>query len=349
MAKIDLAKFNKLVEDKYLTCQSHPTQTLLIWNYSQQCQFSHFWTEETKMARGLITDLEGNIVARPFSKFFNLLEHTGEDSKLPPLPIEEFQVYDKLDGSLGILYWIGDEPHLATRGSFTSEQAIKGTEILHKKYSHVKFNPNYTYLWEILYPENKIVVDYKGLEDIILLAQIHTESGEEVDAQDYADVLTVVKKYDGITDLSKLQEMEEDNKEGFVIRFKSGVRAKAKFSEYLRLHKICTQTNTKVIWEHLMKNEQLDELLERVPDEFMAWLKDTVAKLQFQYKEIEEMAKYTYKQVKNMETRKEQALFLKEYSEHPGVVFSMLDKKDYSQIIWKMIRPVAEKPYKVEI
>jgi RNA ligase len=29
-----------------------------------------------------------------------------------------------------------------------------------------------------------------------------------------------------------------------------------------------------------------------------------------------------------------------------GIVFNMLDKKDYKEIIWKMLRPSAEKPFK---
>ena len=85
---------------------------LLIWNYTPRVQFGKHWTEETLMARGLITDLEGNVVARPFKKFFNLGEHQGD------LPIEEFNVTEKLDGSLGIVYKRDGIPYLATRGRF---------------------------------------------------------------------------------------------------------------------------------------------------------------------------------------------------------------------------------------
>ena len=61
---------------------------------------------------------------------------------------------------------------LATRGSFSSDQALVGTDILHEQYLQqgYEFDPRYTYLFEILYPENRIVVDYRGLRDIVLLA-----------------------------------------------------------------------------------------------------------------------------------------------------------------------------------
>jgi len=78
------------------------------------------------------------------------------------LPQEPFEVYEKLDGSLGILYWVDDEPRVATRGSFTGVQAQRGTAILRARYGHVAFRTDVTYLFEILFPENRIVVDYGG-------------------------------------------------------------------------------------------------------------------------------------------------------------------------------------------
>ena len=347
--KLDLKPFYDLVDQKYISVQKHDTADLLIWNYGPKCQYERYWTPETSMARGLITDSQGNIIARPFRKFFNLGEHTGEDSKLPSLPVENFEVTNKLDGSLGILYFMADKPYLATRGSFTSDQAIKGTEILHKKYSHIKFNPNYTYLFEILFKENRIVVDYKGLEDIILLAQIYTESGEEVSPWDYSDVLTVVEKYDGITDITKLTELAEDNKEGFVVKFKSGIRVKVKFEEYVRLHRLVTGVNARTIWDLLRNNQPFDELINNVPDEYFDWVKKTKINLEKEFKQIEEKAIYGFNQVKDLPTRKEQALFLKEYSRYPGIVFKMLDKQPYGELIWKMLRPAASKPFHQDI
>ena len=349
--KIDKNRLQKLVDQKYVNVQKHPDVDLFIYNYGQKAQYEKAWDDLTMMCRGLILDSRGEIVSRAFNKFFNLEEHIEESSKLPPLPIEPFEVTEKLDGSLGIMYWIGDQPYIATRGSFVSDQAIKANQILKVKYSHIKFNPNYTYLTEIIYPDNRIVIDYGGMEDLILLAVIHTESGEEVDHRDYKDVLPIVKTYEGIANISKLKDLQEDNKEGFVVRFRSGVRVKVKFEEYVRLHRLVTGVNKKTIWELLKNDQPFDELLERVPDEFYAFVKDTKAGLEGKFKEIEGEAKYALDQIKDMETRKEQALFLKEYSKYPSVVFALLDKQldRVKDNIWKMIRPVAEKPYKTDI
>jgi RNA ligase len=351
--KINLQKFRELEGQKYLTCQSHPTAGLLIWNYSQKCQFEHHWTEETMMARGLITDLEGNIKARCLPKFFNYDEHFGDDCKLPPLPLEKFTVTEKMDGSLGILYWIDDVPYIATRGSFTSDQAIKGTEILRKKYSHVRFNPNYTYLFEVIFPANRIVVDYGQIEDLFLLAMIHTETGKEVNYEDYKDILSVVKTYK-FDNIEKIKEIQEDNKEGFVIRFESGVRTKIKFEEYVRLHRIVTGVNAKTIWELLKSHQKLDELLERVPDEFYQWVRDTKEGLVDEFNIAEAVALRDYETIKNLPTRKEQAEAIAKIDSTrekklSGIIFKLMDKRPYEDIIWKMIKPKADKPWKEEV
>lgn len=343
--KIDISRFRELEEQKYLSCQKHPSADLLIWNYTQLAQFAKVWCPETLMARGLITDFLGNVKARPFKKFFNYEEHFGEDCKLPPLPLEPFTVTEKMDGSLGILYWVDDIPYIATRGSFTSEQAIKGTEILHRDYSHVEFDSYCTYLFEIIYPANRIVIDYNGMEDIVLLAVVETETGREVKNSLYSGFIPVVKTYE-FDDIAKIKEVQEDNKEGFVIRFESGVRTKIKMAEYVRLHRLVTGVNAKTIWELLKNGHDFTDLLERVPDEFYDWVKNTKAELEKQFHLIEQESKSRWIEALDMDTRKKQAQHISKTSQYPGVVFAMLDSKPYKDIIWKLIKPRADKPWK---
>ena len=94
------------------------------------------------------------------------------------LPNEPFEVYEKLDGSLGILYWLGDEPYIATRGSFESPQAQIATELL-RAYDLSGLDRRRTYLFEIIYPENRIVVNYDDRRELVLLAIIDTATGRE--------------------------------------------------------------------------------------------------------------------------------------------------------------------------
>ena len=137
----------------YISTQVHPNMPLMIHNYTQRCQFDRHWNTTTLDCRGLITDMEGNIVCRPFPKFFNVEEHEAENSPLPELNWNQsFTVTEKMDGSLGILYESHDGLAIATRGSFTSEQAVEATRIFREKYGSFKPIPWCTYLFEIIYP-----------------------------------------------------------------------------------------------------------------------------------------------------------------------------------------------------
>src|SRR5690606_18274092 len=122
-----------------------------------------------------------NIKARPFRKFFNYGEMPMES-----MPAGLPMVYETIDGSLGILYWIDNTPFLATRGRFTSEQAAMGTKMLHDflKKNPFQFKEGHTYLFEIIYPQNRIVVDYHKDSRLILLGIINNETSEEINLHD---------------------------------------------------------------------------------------------------------------------------------------------------------------------
>ena len=351
-----IEKLNKYYEDGLLYKQVHPTLPLTIWNYSESVQYGNLWDEVTLQTRGLVTDSEGNIVARPFKKFFNVDENKHTST-------EEFDVYEKMDGSLGILFNYKGEWVLATRGSFTSDQSVKGTELL-QKYDYNRLNSDYTYLFEIIYPENRIVCTY-DFEDLVLLGMIHTSTGDEVNIHsgNNEDIrfknllnnlgLNIVKKYDGISDYSYLKQSIADNKEGFVVRFSNGDRMKIKGEEYLRLHKIMTNLSTTGIWECLKNGDDVLELLKDVPDEFYKKVKSYVRDLRYDHYSISEYCgkmydgfRYgKYGDVDPEPSKKEYAEFVMENVKPKlrSVMFQMWDKKSYNETIWKLIRPEFKK------
>lgn len=334
---MNLELLKEMIEKGYVNVQKHPTHELFIYNYSPLAQYERVWNEVTLACRGLILDGQFDVVARPFQKFFNLGEIENQQ-----LPNESFEVFEKLDGSLGILYWADNQPFIATRGSFMGEQAVRATSILRSKYASVLrgVNRDWTYLFEIIYPENRIVVNYGDMEDIVLTAIIDTASGVDVPLHDMG--FPVVKRYDGIQDIRLLKQMEEDNREGFVIKYANGFRLKVKFEEYLRIHRIVTQVSSINIWEYLAVNMPFDEILDRVPDEFYNWVKVTVENLKNQYEAIENQS---LKDFKKLDTRKETAAYFFTCA-YPSVLFKMLDERPYQEVIWKMIRPQFQKPFK---
>ena len=171
---LDKDILNEMIDKEYVNVTKHPQFPLYIYNYSKKCQFEHAWNEVTETCRGLIVDGELNIIARPFKKFYNYEELLQMNAQIPD---EEFEVYEKLDGSLGILYFWKDKAYIATRGSFISSMALHATNLLNKKYDVSLLEKSKTYLFEIIYPKDLHIVTYKDVDDIFLLAVIDNETG----------------------------------------------------------------------------------------------------------------------------------------------------------------------------
>ena len=356
-----LETLEKYHREGLLYKQVHPSLPLTIWNYTEKVQYEGLWDDITLMSRGLVTDYKGNVVARPFKKFFNLEEGKHASTS-------DFDVYEKMDGSLGIFFYYEGGWVMATRGSFTSDQAVKGYEMMFN-YDFASLHNDYTYLFEIIYPENRIVVDY-GYDELIMLAVIDNKDGYELRIHDndihlegirlvnlYNNLgFKIVKKYDGIEDYKQLKSMIGNNAEGFVIKFKSGFRMKIKGEDYVRLHRLLTSFSNVDIWELLKDGKDLNGFLDRVPDEFDKWVKKTIRNLQYHKYAIGERAGKIYDYFRygkygdreTEPTKKEFAGHLEFCGVEPSIrsiCFAMWDGKDYDQIIWKMIRPKYQKPF----
>lgn len=337
---LNLDLLNQAVTEKWVSVQKHPEADLFIYNYAPVVQYQKLWNEVTRLTRGLILDGQGRVAARPFPKFFNLEEH--QPGEIPPEP---FDVFEKADGSLGILYWLGDQPAIATRGSFASEQALHATDLLRCRYASCfsRLERGVTYLFEIIYPANRIVVDYGDQDDLLLLAVLDNQTGRDLPLPEDLP-FPQIRRYDGVRDLVQLRQLEQDNQEGFVIRFQSGFRVKVKFAEYVRLHRLLTQTSSTLIWEHLANRRPLEELLEKVPDEFYGWVKQTQAELESQYAEILKEAQASFK---TFPSRKDCAAYYFT-QKYPHILFRLLDGKDPGELIWKLIKPPYSRPFKTE-
>ena len=85
---------------------------LSLFCYSKSCVYERHWDEMTMLARGIILDpAEKRVVATPFPKFFNAGERADS---IPDLP---FEVFEKMDGSLIILFHHKGEWRCGTKGS----------------------------------------------------------------------------------------------------------------------------------------------------------------------------------------------------------------------------------------
>ena len=147
-----IEKLRKLESEGLITLRPHNDLLLLIANYTPDVQYDRLWDEHPllKQCRGLIVDEDGAVIARPFPKFFNYEEHLEFDD-LEDIPNEPFEVYEKMDGSLGIVFHYRGKWRVATRGSFHSDQADYAMENLLPKYDISNLDKSKTYLFEIIY------------------------------------------------------------------------------------------------------------------------------------------------------------------------------------------------------
>jgi RNA ligase len=233
---LDVELLNLMKKQGYVKATQHPRKPLEILNYTPAAQFEREWNPVTLTCRGLIWNFEtGDIVARPFSKFFNL------EQWQVPLPKGPIRVYDKYDGSLGILYVAPNElPAIATRGSFTSPQAEWATMWFRNNaldYFWPSERANVTYLFEIIYPENRSVVDHRGFEGLVLLGEIDNESGMSYPLwySPWPPIEAAVERPFSTVEEIALSE-PRDNHEGYVVHFLStDDRVSVTFEESVQL------------------------------------------------------------------------------------------------------------------
>ena len=321
-----------------LKSQTHPRLPLTIWNYAPECQYSKDkWDSITTLCRGLIVDTETHeIVGRSFRKFWN------EGEKLYT-PTDTFTVWEKMDGSLGILFHYKGQWILSSRGSFTSQQAMKAQQLIEQKYDVSGLDVNTSYVFEIVYPENRIVIDYGTTEALYFLAAFK-RTGEEIfpppTEQIQAAGFPLCPSYPEYTDYAQLHTLDWANHEGFVIRFSTGERMKIKFENYLELHRMATNLSTKSVYDWFCEKKTLADLLEISPDEFHPWVKEQWGVFKTAYDTLFTELQAHVATLAHL-TQKEFAAHIVD-APYKGLLFSLRLGKDIFTSLCKEIKPTTQ-------
>ena len=245
---------------------------LLMFSYTPPAQYAGRWNAFERLSRGLILHAtSGEVVARPFDKFFNW----GEGGRTSDAPI--VAVMEKMDGSLIIGFHHDGRWRAATRGSFTSDQAQWAQRQLDALPALADVPTHWTLLAEAVYPANRIVIDYGGRENLYLLAMRHRQTG------DYADLSLVSETaaqlglprpatYDHLDTIdgihAALQGMTA-NEEGFVALYADGQRFKFKSAAYLELHKLVFGLTFRAALESV-RDGKVEAIRQIVPEELRA-------------------------------------------------------------------------------
>lgn len=346
----DVEKFEELYKEGYL--RKSEKDGLVLYGYSEKTTFDRHWNEYTRAARGLILEKgTGRVIAKPFPKFFNLGEM--EETFLANLPMGmNYTSFEKVDGSLGIIFNYEGQWQIATRGSFYSEQAQKGAELL-KKYDLSAISPSTTLLAEIIYPANKIIVDYGDQEKLVLIGAYDAGSGHEFNPMSLLQFseqtgMPHAKLFSySIMDMVELQKSLPKDEEGFVVRFDNGLRVKIKGEEYLRIAKMLSHMSPISFWEAMVDGKVPKDYLAQLPEEFKKEFEPIVETLEKQFVAMMEEVQQDFCTLPTRdlspEGRKTVGIFLRDTNEvkHKSAMFPLLEGKNHivTKYVMKQIRP----------
>lgn len=217
-----------------IEARPHPHEPLVLLNYSLACRYRQVWDEVTCWCRGLVIDTrDWSLAAVPFRKFFSLEQRL--ETRLEMLPDEPFTVFEKLDGSLGVSYRAADGVALATRGAFDSREALTGTATLRRLEGSRELSQAHTFLFEILDGTG-----HRRATEVVLLGVVERDTGRDLDWQEvehWADRIgcrtPVVHAFASLRDVLESRRSLPSSREGYVVRFASGLRVKVKGTAYL--------------------------------------------------------------------------------------------------------------------
>ena len=349
----DVEKLDRYITEGYISARRHPHLPLTIYNYTAKTQWENLWDEITKHCRGLIVDWRGEVVGNCLIKFFNYNEPNAKET----ITTGPVQVTDKLDGSYLAVCLYDGQIVTATRGSFESDQAKVAAQIIA---SIPEYGPaikllcaDSTAIFEVIYPENRIVLDYGSMRDIILIgtiANFELANGKQLwtPGDNVSWPGRVVQRFNCANFNDALAMSPRNNAEGIVVYFEnSGERLKLKQERYLQLHKLIFDLTPKRIWERRSAGETLADILTELPDEFHAPVISFEAELTKHVDgilgELATAMHQAYAILPTNWTRKDFASVVK-HERYPHLMFLALDDDQLGVLesVWKMVKPTKE-------
>ena len=227
--------------------------------------------------RGIIFDSKtGDIIRRPFHKFFNVNERDETQDHVVDLS-HPHAILEKLDGSMIAPFYVDGVMVFGTKMGVTD--VAKPVE------EFVNANPKYldfsrecldrgvTPIFEWCSRKQRIVLDYKE-DQLILTAMRFMEDGgyfvrSAMETIASRHDIPVVRQFEPQTDMKAFLEHVRDleDLEGFVVRFDDGHMLKLKCHWYLQIHKAKEAILQDRNIVELILEEHLDDVKAHLPAE----------------------------------------------------------------------------------
>jgi RNA ligase len=340
----DLERLKKHAQETFVyVIESVRFPGLVMLHYVDACQYNNIWTPFARLSRGLILDMKNQkVIAYPFDKFFNLGQ-VAETKYTVLQDLKEFEVSEKLDGSMIIMF---KDPNtnkltLTTKGSFDSEHGVYANALPFSSQFLVnaeRYTNRGTLVFELIAKPFQIVVDYriKGYkEGLYLIGYRDHITGKLATFNEVAKIagmlgVSTFKTY-SFDSLDKLIATVKDLpvlEEGFVLRYPNDLMVKVKGEAYLAAHRFISHLSDRHILEAVGEGTAA-ALAELAPEEYKQDVLDKIVLFEKRVAEINDICYTLYSGAPKDGPRKDFALWV--IGNAPphlkGFLFQLMDHK----------------------
>jgi RNA ligase len=314
---------------------------VVMLHYKDECQYNNFWPTFARISRGTILDMKNQkVLAFPFEKFFSL-DQMPETSYEILKALGPFEVSEKLDGSMGILYRVPStgEYRITTKGSLESEHGEYATSILPEHLKRPEWVEDYTLMFEIINKKFQIVVDYSkkpGYNEGLYLIGARKRRSHQLCT--YSEVQTLAKhlnlptfktyEFNGLDQLIALAKDLPVLEEGFVLRFKDDLMVKVKGSAYLAAHRFISHLSDRNILA-AVADGTASTLVTLAPEEYREDIEDKIVYFQKKVADLEKECYTLFDRAPKESSRKAYAFWVQRHAPSylKGFLFKLLDGK----------------------
>lgn len=212
--------------------------------------------------RGIIFDKHGDIMSRPFHKFFNVNEREETQHQLIDLN-QPHTIMEKMDGSMIRPFYSEGKLRLGTKMGvtdiageakklLTDEQIVWLDEMIHI---------NVTPIFEYVAPTNKIVIEYSEPKLFLLAMRNNISGNYYMPHKAPFEMVPMYGSVDGTLHDYIERARKQEGREGDIIRFANGHMIKIKNDWYVRIHKTKDLIRAERNIADIIINEQLDDVL----------------------------------------------------------------------------------------
>ena len=351
--EVMINKINKTKYSEWLrTIKISQNKTLFLIRYNLITAAEEMWSNPNSInreARSIVIDLNREeIVLCPIKKFFNLDEipETSLEKVLELLKTaKKIEITNKLDSSMQSAGWYQDYFVLCgsqgcdRKKAWRVDEGIKYIENHENYLRMLKENPDETFMFEFVHPDDKHIVEYNDNESgLYLLCTRNKYTGEEYS---YERMKNYANKYKVLsTDIEDLSFEELLNlkdkfnareKEGWVIKI-DDLRIKLKTDDYTKIHKAYSSKSLTKLLIRSIADGSIDDVYASIPEGIKEKAKMIITDIFSHINEEEQKIKRYYNSIPNnyLHNKKEFSLYIKDNipKEYLGYMFSMYNNQE---------------------